>query len=81
MKNDLFSQSGTSLCCMIDSSTKKAIAWTVGMVAGITLLGVAAATVYNCKQMRAARALKRTGKILYMLGTTMRSVSGMEPLA
>ena len=81
MKNDLFSQSSKNICCAIDNNTKKAICLTAGILAGVTLLGVAAATVYNCKQMRAARALKRTGKILYMLGTTMRSVSGMEPLA
>ena len=68
-------------CCIPSQSTKKNILVAFGVVGAVAAIGITAAAVYNCKQMRAARALKRTGKLLYMLGTTMRNISGMEPLA
>ena len=49
----------------------------LGAAGGITALGAAAAAVYNSRQMRTARALKRTGRILYQVGTAMRNVSGI----
>lgn len=54
---------------------KKALMITLGAVGGVTMLGVAAAAIWNCKQLRAARAIKRTSKILYQVGTAMRNVS------
>ncbi|MBQ7347130.1 MAG: hypothetical protein IJW55_04160 [Clostridia bacterium] len=57
---------------------KKAIFITLGAVGGVTILGAAAAMVWNCKQLRAARAIKRTSKILYQVGTAMRNVSCMD---
>ena len=57
---------------------KKAIFITLGAVGGVTILGAAAAMVWNCKQLRAARAIKRTSKILYQVGTAMRKVSCMD---
>ena len=54
----------------------KAVLITLGAVGSVTALGVAAA-VWNSKQMRTARAVKRTGKILYQVGTAMRNVSGI----
>ena len=80
MKKDLDTLQRELSCCMTDKSTKTTIFVTLGAVGAVTLIGVAAAMVYNCKQMRAARTLKRTGKVLYMLGTAMRNVSGMEEI-
>ena len=56
----------------------KAVLITLGAVGGVTALGITAATVWNSRQMRTARAVKRTGKILYQVGTAMRNVSGMN---
>ena len=80
MKQDFEAIERELACCLPDKSTKKALCLTLGPVGAVALLGIAAATVYNSKQMKAARALKRTGKVLYMLGTAMRSVSGIEGL-
>ena len=55
----------------------KAMLITLGAVGSVTALGVAAAAIYNSKQMRTARTVKRTGKILYQVGTAMRNVSGI----
>ncbi|MBO5295853.1 MAG: hypothetical protein J6B71_11525 [Clostridia bacterium] len=57
---------------------KKMICITAGVVGGVALLGVAAAMVWNCKQLRTARMFKRTGKVLYAVGTAMRNVSCMD---
>ena len=55
----------------------KAALITLGAVGGVTALGVAAAAIWNSKQMRTARTVKRTGKVLYQVGTAMRNVSGI----
>ena len=55
----------------------KALLVTLGAVGSVTALGVAAAAIYNSRQMRTARTVKRTGKILYQVGTAMRNVSGI----
>lgn len=55
----------------------KAILITLGAVGSVTALGVAAAAIWNSKQMRTARTVKKTGKILYQVGTAMRNVSGI----
>jgi flagellar basal body-associated protein FliL len=67
-------------CCMPNKHTKKALCIALGAFGAVALLGITAAMVYNSKQMKAARALKRTGRVLYMLGTAMRSISGIEGL-
>ena len=54
----------------------KAIAITAGAIGGVTLMGVIAAMVYNSKQMKAMRAVKRVSKVMYHVGTAMRNVSG-----
>lgn len=77
MKQDLEAMQRELSCCM-SSTTKRTVLFAMGAVGAVTLLGVGAAMVYNSKQMKAARALKRTGRILYMLGTAMRSISGIE---
>ena len=41
----------------------KALLVTLGAVGSVTALGVAAAAIYNSRQMRTARTVKRTGKI------------------
>lgn len=60
---------------MMQAINKKSVWITLGAVGGVTLLGVAAAMVWNCKQLRAMRAVKRTSKILYQVGTAMRNVA------
>ena len=59
---------------------QKALWITLGTVGGFTALGFAAAAIWNCKQLRAARAIKRTSKILYQVGTAMRNVACVEDL-
>ncbi len=44
---------------------------------GLAAIGAAGYAVWNSKQLRAARTLKRTGKVLYQVGTALRSVSGV----
>ncbi len=56
--------------------SKTAMLITLGSVGAVTALGVGAAAVYNSRQMKTARALKRTGRVLYTVGTTMRDISG-----
>ncbi len=72
----------TSVCATVCKPLSKMNAKTVLITLGITGMviaaGVGAACVYNTKQMRTARALKRTGKILFVLGTAMRNLSGLE---
>lgn len=80
MKQDFEALERELACCMPDKRTKKALCISLGAFGAVALFGIVAATVYNSKQMKAARALKRTGKVLYMLGTAMRNVSGIEGL-
>ena len=46
-----------------------------GAVGGAALLGAGAFAVWNSKQMRTARVMKRAGKILYKVGSVLQSVS------
>lgn len=55
----------------------KAILITLAAVGSVTVLGVSAAMIWNNKKMRTARTIKRTGRILYQVGTAMRNVSGV----
>ena len=48
-----------------------------GTVGGVALMGTAAIFVWNSKQMRTARLMKRAGKILYKTGSVLQSVSGV----
>lgn len=61
----------------MSDKTKKNMLITLGAVGGMTALGVAAAAVWNSRSMRTTRAIKRTGKVLYQVGTAMRNVSGV----
>lgn len=82
MKCEFDAQESLLSCCdKIDTATKKTLLCSIGALGAVALLGVTAAVIYNSKQMKAARALKRTGRVLYLLGTAMRSVSGLEQLA
>lgn len=60
------------------SRTKKTALITLAAIGGVAAVGVTAAAVWNSKQMRASRAIKRTGKVLYQVGTAMRNVSGVS---
>ena len=62
----------------MSEQTKKTVLITLGAVGGAAAIGVTAAAVWNSRQMRTGRALKRTGKVLYQVGTAMRNVSGMN---
>lgn len=48
-----------------------------GIALGLAAIGAAGYAVWNSKQLRAARAVKRTGKIMYQVGTALRSVAGV----
>ena len=62
----------------MQSMDKKTVMIALGTLGGMTALGVTAAAVYNSKQMRTARVMKRTGKIMYQVGTAMRNISGVQ---
>ena len=55
-----------------------AITLTLGVALGATLVSVAAVSVWNSKQMRAARRVKSAENMLWRVGTAMRDVSGLE---
>ncbi len=77
MKKNISNQSVMSeLSAKLPSKTAMLI--TLGSVGAVTALGVGAAAVYNSRQMKTARALKRTGRVLYTVGTTMRDISGIN---
>jgi len=67
----------TDMTCAVKKN-KTALYIALGVTGGVALLGVAAVAVWNSKQLRAARAVKRTSKILYQIGTAMRNVSCVE---
>ena len=53
--------------------------WIVaGTLGGVTLMGAAAIMVWNSKQMRTARIMRRAGRILYKTGSVLQSVSGIS---
>ena len=56
---------------------KKSILILTGVVGGVAALGGIVAAVLNSKQMRMVRAARRTGKILYKVGTVLQNLSGM----
>jgi hypothetical protein len=56
---------------------KKAMITLVGIVGGMAAISTAGVMVWNSKQLRAMRAVKRTGRILYQVGTALRSISGV----
>lgn len=80
MNNDLKNLENKLSCCAMDTATQKTLLCTIGAAGVLLLMGIAAATVYNSKQMRAARALKRARRMMYLLGTAMRNVSGTEKI-
>ena len=67
-----------SMMHLNSDKAKKSMVITLSAVGGVAMLGVAAAAVWNSKQMRMSRAVKRTGKVLYQVGTAMRNVSGVS---
>ena len=56
---------------------KKAAAITAGALGGAMAIGAVAAWIYNSRQMKATRAIKRASFILYHVGTAMRNLSGV----
>ncbi|MBQ9761182.1 MAG: hypothetical protein IJW16_07520 [Clostridia bacterium] len=56
---------------------KKTVLVTVGSAIGVTALGLGAVAIWNSRRLRAMRAAKRTGKLLYKMGTVLQSVSGV----
>lgn len=47
----------------------------MGVVGGLAALGAVAGAVWNSREMRMARAVKRTGKVLYQVGSVLQSAS------
>ena len=45
-------------------------------VCSVTLLGIVAALVCNNKKLKALRAMNRTTRMMYRVGTAMRDLSG-----
>ncbi len=62
---------------MKSDKAKKTAMITLGAVGGMAAVGAVTAAVWNSKQMRTSRAIKRTGTMLYHVGTAMRNVSGI----
>ena len=54
----------------------KIIAITAGAIGGVALIGTVAAMIWNSKQMKTVRTIKRASKIMYHVGTAMRNLSG-----
>ncbi len=46
----------------------------LGIFGGMTALGAAAVTIWNSKQLRTARTMKRTGKMLHRVGAVLAGV-------
>ena len=59
------------------NANKKAWMIALGTVSGATALAVGAVAVWNSRQMRLMRAAKRTGKLLFRVGSAIQAVSGM----
>ena len=59
------------------NANKKAWMIALGAVSGVTALAVGAVAVWNSKQMRLMRAAKRTGRLLFRVGSAMQAVSGL----
>lgn len=59
--------------CMMN---KKTLLITLGAVGTAVAIGAGSIAVYNSKQMRMMRAAKRTGKILYKMGSVLQAASG-----
>ena len=57
---------------------KKAAIVTLGAACGVTAVGIATAAIWNSKAMRTNRAIKRTGKVLYRVGSAMCDMSGVS---
>ena len=64
---------------MVSNLMHRKATWiTLGAVGGAAALMLGAISVWNSKQMRTARVIKRTERILYQLGTAMRNLSGLD---
>ena len=49
-----------------------------GVLGGAAAVGGVAVAVWNSKQMRAARAVKHTSRILYAVGSALQSISMLK---
>ena len=56
--------------------SKKICLISLGAVGAAMAIGVGSLAIYNSKQMRAMRIAKRTGKILYKMGSVLQAASG-----
>lgn len=55
-----------------------AITLSLGIALGVTAVSIAAVSIWNSKEMRNARNIKRAETALWRVGTAMRDVSGIE---
>lgn len=56
---------------------KKTWMISLGSVVGVAAVGLGAAAIWNSRQMRLMRTAKRTGKLLYKMGTVLQTLSGV----
>ena len=61
----------------MDQKTMQTALIVGGVLAGIGAMAGLGALVWNSKQLRTVRRVKQTGKILYGVGTALRTVSGV----
>lgn len=57
--------------------SKKAWMISLGSALGVAAMGACGVLIWNSKQARMMRTAKRTGKILYKMGSVLQSVSGI----
>ena len=55
--------------------TKRGILISACVIGGVAAAGGASVAIWNSKAARRARCVRQTGKILYRVGTAMRTVS------
>ena len=60
------------------SMDKKVIGIMLGSIGGAAVLGTAAYLIWNCKKMRALRAMHRTNAILHRVGNVLCKVAASD---
>ncbi len=62
----------------MDKEMQKVIAIVAGSVAGVALLGGAFYMIWNCKQVKAMRAVHRTNMILHRVGNVLCKIAAAD---
>ncbi len=56
---------------------KKTMITLISVAGGMAALAVSGALIWNSRQLKTARAVKRASNILYRVGSAMQDLSGM----